>query len=134
MQNIFASPDISPDGIADTPRVPPQPKHNAGNTATAHSNAIRPGRQVKARDLHPGDVMQQYDWSLHVREVDVGPGVRWRSPAPSSGSDCTAPQTSRSRWRLEAPPASQEASTDRRVLALGLQSALASPTRAPGVT
>jgi len=75
MQNIFASPDISPDGTVDTTRVPPQPKHNTGNTATAHSNVIRPRRQVKARDVHPGDVMQQYDWSLHVREVDVGPGA-----------------------------------------------------------
>jgi len=26
---------------------------------------------VTARDLHPGDVVQQYDWSLHVREVKV---------------------------------------------------------------
>jgi hypothetical protein len=24
-----------------------------------------------ARDLHPGDVVQQYDWALHVREVKV---------------------------------------------------------------
>jgi hypothetical protein len=24
-----------------------------------------------ARDLHPGDVVQQCDWSLHVREVTV---------------------------------------------------------------
>jgi hypothetical protein len=24
-----------------------------------------------ARDLHPGDVVQQFDWSLHVREVNV---------------------------------------------------------------
>lgn len=24
-----------------------------------------------ARDLRPGDVVQQYDWSLHVREVNV---------------------------------------------------------------
>jgi hypothetical protein len=24
-----------------------------------------------ARDLRPGDVVQQYDWLLHVREVNV---------------------------------------------------------------
>ena len=30
------------------------------------------GRHVNARDLHPGDVMQQHDWSLHVRDVVVG--------------------------------------------------------------
>jgi hypothetical protein len=73
MHNITATPDFSPDGTVDTPRV--RPKHEAGNDsgpATAHSNPIRPGRHVKARDLHPGDVMQQHDWSLHVREIEVG--------------------------------------------------------------
>jgi hypothetical protein len=29
------------------------------------------GRLVMARELRPGDVVQQYDWSLHVREVKV---------------------------------------------------------------
>jgi hypothetical protein len=28
-------------------------------------------RLVMARDLRPGDVVQQHDWSLHVREVNV---------------------------------------------------------------
>ena len=32
---------------------------------------IRLGAHVKARDLHPGDVVQQYDWPLHVREVTL---------------------------------------------------------------
>ena len=35
------------------------------------STAIGTGRHVKARDLHPGDIVQQYDWSLHVREVEI---------------------------------------------------------------
>jgi hypothetical protein len=26
---------------------------------------------VLARDLHPGDVVHQHDWNLHVRRVDV---------------------------------------------------------------
>jgi uncharacterized protein (UPF0212 family) len=26
---------------------------------------------VKAAELRPGDVVRQFDWSLHVREVDV---------------------------------------------------------------
>ena len=26
---------------------------------------------VQARDLHPGDVVRQYDWPLHVREVTL---------------------------------------------------------------
>lgn len=32
-------------------------------------------RRVKACDLHPGDIVQQYDWLLHVREVSVGRAV-----------------------------------------------------------
>jgi hypothetical protein len=36
------------------------------------SNAIaRPKWQVKACDLQPGDVVQQLDWPLHVREVTL---------------------------------------------------------------
>jgi hypothetical protein len=26
---------------------------------------------VQAHDLHPGDVVRQYDWPLHVREVTL---------------------------------------------------------------
>jgi hypothetical protein len=34
------------------------------------SNATaQPDWQVKACDLQPGDVVQQLDWPLHVREV-----------------------------------------------------------------
>ena len=55
-------------------------------TLAGHSTAPRSGRRsfghghqpttgqdrlVMARDLHPGDVVQQCDWSLHVREVNV---------------------------------------------------------------
>lgn len=36
---------------------------------TAHSKDIQAGWHVNARDVHPGDVVQQFDWSLHVREV-----------------------------------------------------------------
>lgn len=36
---------------------------------TAHSKDIQPGWHVKARDLHRGDVVQQFDWPLHVRAV-----------------------------------------------------------------
>lgn len=31
----------------------------------------RPEGHVRARDLHPGDVVQQYDWPLHVRAVTL---------------------------------------------------------------
>lgn len=32
-------------------------------------------RSVKACDLHPGDVVQQHDWLLHVREVTVSQAI-----------------------------------------------------------
>jgi hypothetical protein len=41
--------------------------------APAHSSATRPRGLVPARDLHPGDVVQQYDWPLHVRAITLGP-------------------------------------------------------------
>jgi hypothetical protein len=41
----------------------------ASGSATAHPNNTRPEWPVKARDPHPGDVVQQCDWPLHVREV-----------------------------------------------------------------
>jgi len=48
--------------------------HNV--TATPASLASpRMGPLVKARDTHPGDVMQQCDWSLHVREITVSQTV-----------------------------------------------------------
>ncbi|HZE50883.1 MAG TPA: hypothetical protein VE074_15035 [Jatrophihabitantaceae bacterium] len=30
---------------------------------------------VQARDLHPGDVLQEHDWPLHVREVTLSPAA-----------------------------------------------------------
>jgi hypothetical protein len=38
---------------------------------TAHSKDILPGGNVKPRELHRGDVVQQFDWPLHVREVTL---------------------------------------------------------------
>jgi hypothetical protein len=40
-----------------------------------HPPATGQGRLVMARDLRHGDVVQQYDWSLHVREVKVRQGA-----------------------------------------------------------
>jgi hypothetical protein len=28
---------------------------------------------IRARDLHPGDIVQQYDWALHVHAVTLSP-------------------------------------------------------------
>jgi len=48
---------------------------NATDIAAVHSTTIGLGRHVKARDLHPGDIKQQHDWSLHVLDVKIGPKV-----------------------------------------------------------
>jgi hypothetical protein len=42
-----------------------------GDRATANSTTSRPSWQKWARDLHPGDVVQQFDWPLHVRAVTL---------------------------------------------------------------
>jgi hypothetical protein len=42
-----------------------------GDRAGAHSTTSRPSWQIWARDLHPGDVVQQFDWPLHVRAVTL---------------------------------------------------------------
>jgi hypothetical protein len=73
-QHIIATPATPHDGRVGTPKTRLVPKHAARKARggpTPHSNTIRLGRRVKARDVHPGDVMQQYDWSLHVRDVEV---------------------------------------------------------------
>lgn len=73
MQNIIATRATSRDGVVGTPKKLAV-KHDVGTArcgVTPRSNATRRGRHVNARDLHPGDVMQQYDWSLHVRDVEV---------------------------------------------------------------
>ena len=35
------------------------------------NGTVKPEWQVKACDLHPGDVVQQLDWPLHVRKVTL---------------------------------------------------------------
>ena len=74
MQNVTATTDTSLDGIAGALATLRQPRRHTGKAreaATAAVNTTRSGGYVKARDLHPGDVMQQHDWSLHVRDVEV---------------------------------------------------------------
>ena len=45
----------------------------AGGRAAARSTTNRTSGHVIARHLHPGDVVQQLDWPLHVRAVTLGP-------------------------------------------------------------
>jgi hypothetical protein len=40
------------------------------DTSTAATRSRDDG-SVPARDVHPGDIVQQYDWPLHVREVTL---------------------------------------------------------------
>jgi hypothetical protein len=37
-----------------------------------YNPTARPDWHVKACDLQPGDVVQQLDWPLHIREVTLG--------------------------------------------------------------
>jgi hypothetical protein len=74
MQNATATPATSLEGVMDSHETCLHPKDDATKargSATAHSTIIGLGRHVQARDLHPGDIVQQYDWSLHVRAVNV---------------------------------------------------------------
>lgn len=36
------------------------------------NGTAKPEWQIRACDLHPGDVVQQLDWPLHVSEVTLG--------------------------------------------------------------
>lgn len=76
MRQIIATTVTSLHDVAAPHRLHPYHKTgNATDSAAAQSNTIGLGRHVQARDLHPGDIMQQHDWFLHVREVKIGPAV-----------------------------------------------------------
>lgn len=48
-------------------------RQRLANRRQSHNPAVR--RLVVARHLHPGDVVQQCDWLLHVRDVMIGQAV-----------------------------------------------------------
>lgn len=76
MHKITATPPTSSHPAAESHR--PHQNDQTGNptdTAATQSPTTCLGRPVKARDLHPGDIIQQHDWSLHVREVNIGPAA-----------------------------------------------------------
>lgn len=75
MHEIAATPVTSLDDVVESHGSPPNETGNPTDIAAVQSTTIGPGRHVKARDLHPGDIMQQHDWSLHVRDVKIGPTV-----------------------------------------------------------
>jgi hypothetical protein len=76
MHKIMATPVTSLDDVVESHRLHQDDETGkATDIAAAPSTTIRLGRHVKARDLHPGYIIQQHDWSLHVREVKVGPAV-----------------------------------------------------------
>jgi hypothetical protein len=78
MHQVIASPATSLDGAVDSPETSLHPNDEAGKqsgVAVAQSSTIGPGRRVKARDLRPGDIVRQHDWSLHVHEVQIDQAV-----------------------------------------------------------
>lgn len=74
MQDAITSPGTVLVGLVDSHETRLQsmdePGKASGGTA-AHPNNVGPGSQVRACDLHPGDVVQQCDWPLHVRQVTL---------------------------------------------------------------
>ena len=58
MQDIGITPISVQAALVGPSRTQPQPRAEG---------------QVPARDLHPGDVVQQYDWPLHVCAVTLSP-------------------------------------------------------------
>ena len=68
MQSVITVPGTLLDGMSASHETRLHATGKAGRAA-AHANDIRPGWHVNARDLHPGDVVQQCDWPLHVREA-----------------------------------------------------------------
>jgi hypothetical protein len=76
MHKIMATPVTSLDDVVESLRSPKNDETwNVTDIATAESTGLRPSRLVEARDLHPGDVLQQHDWYLHVQDVKIGPVV-----------------------------------------------------------
>ena len=71
MQTVTATADTPLAGVVGTPRQRRRGAGKAFGAPTPDANTIRLVRPIKARELHPGDVLQQYDWSLHVRGVEV---------------------------------------------------------------
>ena len=67
-RRAFQIPDRSSPTLAEGSAAP---LSGGRSCRPGHRPATGLGRLVMARDLHPGDVVQQYDWSLHVREVTV---------------------------------------------------------------
>jgi hypothetical protein len=76
MHKIMATPVAWFDDVVESHRSHHNDKTgNPTDAAAAQSTTIAPSRHVKARDLHPGDIVQQHDWSLHVRGVAIGPAL-----------------------------------------------------------
>ncbi len=78
MHEAIASPATPLGGMVDSPETCLHRNYETGNqsdVAPARSTTIGLGRRVTARDLHPGDIVQQHDWSLHIHTVQIDQAV-----------------------------------------------------------
>lgn len=75
MHKIMATPVAWFDDVVESRRSHQNDKTGNPTDTEAQSTTIAPSRHVKACDLHPGDIVQQHDWSLHVCGVAIGPAV-----------------------------------------------------------
>ena len=77
MQDVIGVSTVALGGSEHSHESRPDPMDHdaaAANRTAARSPAAttQPICQVTARDVHPGDVVQQFDWPLHVRAVALG--------------------------------------------------------------
>ena len=76
MHEIMAALITSSDDVVESDQSPKNDEAGpVTDIAPAQSTTIALRRHVEARDLHPGDIVQQHDWYLHVRDVKIGPAV-----------------------------------------------------------
>jgi hypothetical protein len=78
MHNVIAIPATSLDSVVDSHDVWLHPKGEAGKVDGGRQRTRTPfGWAGTCRPVTytPGDIVQQYDWSLHVREVNVSPAA-----------------------------------------------------------
>src|SRR5262249_33634042 len=74
MQDVIRISTIALGGSAHSQEARLDPMdHDAAAGNRSPAATTQPSWQVTARDVHPGDVVQQFDWPLHVRAVTLGP-------------------------------------------------------------
>jgi hypothetical protein len=75
MQDAMTFPATLVDRPVHSHETRQQSTPSTAPTGDAQRRRVRPGWPVKARNLHAGDVVPQFDWPLHVHEVTLSPAA-----------------------------------------------------------